>query len=343
VLALGAPLTATKGYTAPEVASAYRRAAELCNSMGGETPELFRALYGTWRVQLLRPEYEEALGLAHRLQELAARSENEMHVAAAHRAFGSTLFYVGDIGEACGHLERVIGSDALRASRTSFIDELLDVTDPWIACHAYQAWVLWLQDRPQDARRMSARAMELAGELGHPFTRVLTLCFDAWLCQFEGDVETTRWRAADALALATEQGFAFWIGWAQVMQGWAWAAGGRPEEGVVRMRDGLEHWHELGSELGNPYFYGLLSSALRQLGDLREARRALDSAEAVAARNGERWWLPELRRMRGELALLDGGPDGKAETHFREALELARARGAGALARRAELSLRGEG
>ena len=86
VLAIGAPLTATKGYSAPEVAAIYRRAAELCASMGGETPDLFRALYGTWRVQLLRPEYVEALSLAHRLEQLAAHSENEMHVAAAHRA-----------------------------------------------------------------------------------------------------------------------------------------------------------------------------------------------------------------------------------------------------------------
>jgi class 3 adenylate cyclase/tetratricopeptide (TPR) repeat protein len=339
-LALGAPLTATKGYTAPEVAAAYRRAAELCASMGGETPDLFRALYGTWRVQLLRPEYDEALRLADRLEELAERSGNAMHVAACHRAFGSTLFYVGeDMGAATAHLERVIGSDALRASRTSFIEELLDVTDPWIACHAYQSWALWLQGRPDEARAMSDRAMRLAGDLGHPFTRVLTLSFDAWLCQWEGDAEATEWRAADALALATEQGFAFWIGWDEIMQGWAWAAGGRHEEGVARLRAGLEHWHALGSELGNSYYYGLLSCALADMGDETGALRALDGAEAIAARKREGFWLPELSRLRGELALRGGGPAPQAREHFSAALELARARGALALAARAERSL----
>jgi class 3 adenylate cyclase/tetratricopeptide (TPR) repeat protein len=339
LLALGAPLTATRGYSAPEVATAYGRAAELCASMGGDTADMFRALYGTWRVQLLRPEYDEALRLAQRLQELAAGSGKEVHVAAAHRALGSTLFYLGgDVRAACRHLERVIGSDALRASRTSFIDELLDVTDPWIACHAYQAWALWLRGRPGEARAMSDRAMELASELGHPFTRVLTLCFDTWLCQFEGDVDATRVRAADALALAGEQGFGFWIGWAEIMLGWAWAAGGR-REGVARMRDGLEHWRAVGSELGNPYFHALLSSALADLGDLPEARRALTAAEAAAARKREGWWGPELLRLRGELVLREGGSPGDARTHFHEAIALARRQGAKELAGRAERSL----
>ena len=239
LLALGAPLTATKGYSAPDVAAIYRRAAALCASMGGETPELFRALYGTWRVQLLRPEYDEAMTIARRLADLAERSGNQTHRAAADRAMGSTLFYLGaDLDGARRHLEQVIASDALRASRTRFIDELLDVLDPWTACHAYQAWALWLQGRPAEARAMSDRAMQLAGELGHPFTRALTLCFDAWLCQFEGDVAATHRRAADALALATEQGFGFWIGWAEIMEGWAVAAGGSPADGVAEMRLG---------------------------------------------------------------------------------------------------------
>lgn len=190
---------------------------------------------------------------------------------------------------------------------------------------------------------MSDLAMRLAGDLGHPFTRVLTLSFDAWLCQWEGDVEATRWRAADALALATEQGFAFWIGWDEILQGWAWAAGGRHEEGVAQLRAGLQHWHALGSELGNSYYYGLLSSALAGMGDLTGARRALDGAEAIAARKREGFWLPELCRMRGELALRDGAPPSQAREIFATAIERARAQGAVALAARAERSLSAAG
>ena len=295
-------------------------------------------------MQLLRPDYAEAMTIARRLADLAERSGNQTHRAAADRALGSTLFYLGDdLDGSRRHLGQVIASDALRASRTRFIDELLDVLDPWTACHAYQAWALWLQGRPAEARAMSDRAMQLAGELGHPFTRALTLCFDSWLCQFEGDVEATHQRAADALALATEQGFGFWIGWAEIMEGWAVAAGGSPAEGVAEMRLGLEHWHAVGSELGNTYFFTLLAATLADAGDVDGARDALADAAAVGERTGEGWWEPELRRMRGELELRAGGDRGVAAAHAAAALALARTRGAEALAARAEETLRRAG
>ena len=269
--------------------------------------------------------------IARRLADLAERSGNQTHRAAADRALGSTLFYLGeDLDGARRHLEQVVASDALRASRTRFIDELLDVLDPWTACHAYQAWALWLQGRPAEARAMSDRAMQLAGELGHPFTRALTLCFDSWLCQFDGDVAATHRRAADALALATEQGFGFWIGWAEIMEGWAVAAGGSPEEGVAEMRRGLEHWHAVGSELGNTYFFTLLASALADAGDVEEARAALADAAEVAERTGEGWWEPELRRMRGARAARGRRPRRRRRARRRRAGAGPRARRRGA-------------
>ena len=98
------------------------------------------------------------------------------------------------------------------------------MVDPWITCHAYQSWALWLVGRTAQARELSDRAMALSKELQHPFTRTLTFCFDAWLCQWEGDVGAVRERAKDALAVAREQGFEFWIGWGEMMLGWADAA-----------------------------------------------------------------------------------------------------------------------
>src|SRR5216684_1617076 len=58
-LAVGVPLTATKGFAAPEAEHAYSRARELCQQLG-ETPQLFPALRGLWTFYLLRAEYETA-------------------------------------------------------------------------------------------------------------------------------------------------------------------------------------------------------------------------------------------------------------------------------------------
>ena len=45
----GVPLSATKGYAAPEVEKAYTRARELCQQVG-ETPQLFPVLWGLWSI-----------------------------------------------------------------------------------------------------------------------------------------------------------------------------------------------------------------------------------------------------------------------------------------------------
>ena len=53
-LALGPALKATKGNTAPEVETAYRRAAEICTRVG-EGPQLWEALFGLWSFYQVRP------------------------------------------------------------------------------------------------------------------------------------------------------------------------------------------------------------------------------------------------------------------------------------------------
>jgi predicted ATPase len=340
LIALGAPLTASKGYSVPEVEETYGRAGQICRSLGDESPQFFRALYGTWRVHLLRADYDKALGFSHQLMRLAERGSSETQLAAARRALGSTLFYLGDDPTAARHcLQAVIDSTSFERSRTSFIDELHDITDPWITCHAYQAWGLWLLGEPDEARAMIERTIDLAARLQHPFTRTLSLSFDSWLWQWQGDPERSRSRARDSLALATDQGFAFWVGWDEMMIGSAEAAMGDAEGGLQMMERGLANWRAVGSELGTTYFLTLKAEAHAAAGELDAAADALDGADAVAERTGEGWWAPEVARVRGQLARLAGQPAADVERRLAEALELARGRDARSLSMRAAASL----
>jgi predicted ATPase len=339
--ALGAPLTAAKGYSVPEVERVYTRAGELCRALGDdETPEFFRALYGTWRVHFMSAAYKRALEFGHQLLRLAEASGNGTQLGAAHRALASTLFYLGDDPPAAHeHLTQVIKSEALERNRTSFIDELHDVVDPWITCHAYQAWALWMTGRPTEARRLSDRALVLSKELQHPFTRALALSFDSWLCQWQGDVAAVRERARDALAVAKEQGFAFWIGWDEIMLGWAETASGSHEEGLEIMTRGLAEWRAVGSELGTTYFFALMAEAQRTAGRLDEAWHSLDAADEISQRTGEGWWQPEVLRLRAVLLGERGAPPAEIERTLNSALSLARSRSASALSLRSAVTL----
>ena len=58
-VALGVPLTFTKGYASAEVGEVYTRARELCGQVA-DTPQLFPSLYGLWAFYLVRAEYKAA-------------------------------------------------------------------------------------------------------------------------------------------------------------------------------------------------------------------------------------------------------------------------------------------
>jgi predicted ATPase len=73
-------------------------------------------------------------------------------------------------------------------------------------------------------------------------------------------------------------------------------------------------------------FLGEFAEASGRAGDVAEGLVAIDEALERAERNEERWYLPELLRIRGDLALREGTPHSadEAEKWLRQSLDLAR-------------------
>ena len=85
---------------------------------------------------------------------------------------------------------------------------------------------------------------------------------------------------------------------------------------------------------------GAMAEGLAELGLVGEALAAVDKGLTSADHGGERFYYPELLRLKGELLLLQAiGQSGSAEQSFSAALCLARRQGALALELRAALSL----
>ena len=298
---LGAPLMATRGYGSAEVEDVYRRALALGDALGDVT-QLFEALYGIFRMHLLRAEYDIALDVADRLCALASRTDQPPLTVAASRAAGCVRVYRGDdLAEALRALEHAIATDAQQRGSGWHGPALNDVADAGITSRAYAAWALWLQGRTAEANAMSDSAVDGARSLGHPFTLALALSFDAWLRQFQGDVAAVRGRAEEAGRFSAEQGFAFWIGWAEIMRGWADGVDGDPTVAAAAIRQGLVDWRATGSQLGTTYFLHLLADVLARAGDVAGALDILGEASAFADETGEGFWLPAISRLRDQL------------------------------------------
>ncbi|HND53922.1 MAG TPA: adenylate/guanylate cyclase, partial [Pirellulaceae bacterium] len=334
---LGVPLQATIGYSAPEVHQTYARAHELCMRLGLTTAQ-FPVLYGMFRYYMLQANYRTARELGSQLLTIADQTRVPHYVVAANRARGAPPVYEGRHTEALPFLQAVIAIQPSSELRTEV--NRYDVVDPWIAARSYLSWATWLLGYPEQSMRHSAEAVRIAEGLGHSFSIALAVSFSQWVHQFRRDVVKTRAAAERALATSREHGFAFWYGWCGIMRGWAIAQQSRGDEAIAEIRQGIADWRAQGSELGSHYYYILLAEACLACRRFDEARTSLDDAQRFARETGEGFYLPELYRLSGRIAL-QSGPSAvsDAESAFRESLELARAQQAKSLELRAAVDL----
>lgn len=330
---LGVPETALHGYGSPATEEVYARAQELSDRVGQHSGA-YQALYGLHRTRMLQAKYPQARELGNRLADLAeANPQKTEFTVGVGRALGSLAFYLGhDQHVTLAHLERTLTAPDAGVPG-AYLAGLNDVVDPVITSQLYAAWATWLTGNPKEARRLSDAAVAAARNFGHPFTLCLALCFDTWLCQFEGDAELTIRRASESLERATAHGFPFWIGWARVLGAWGEARLGSTDA-LEEMRAGLAAWMAQGSKLGVTYFLGLIASVEMDVGDVVAADATLGEALHLVDELDEHFWEAELLRLRASVDRARGAADTDVDATLDRAARVARSQGADALVER---------
>ena len=147
----------------------------------------------------------------------AQRQPDIVLQVAGHFALGVSLAFVGELVTASEHLTQAVALSTPTQHPQSLA--LIGV-DLGVFCRAWLSHVLWLLGTPAQALTMNQAAQALAADLGHPFTQVLALDYAALLHQWRGEVPRTLALANTAMALGTEQGFAYYLAWATILQGW---------------------------------------------------------------------------------------------------------------------------
>jgi predicted ATPase len=166
------------------------------------------------------------------------------------------------------------------------------------------------------------------------------------LYQFRRQEHAAQEQVERALALCTEQGFAYYHAWAAILQGWILSARGQLEEGMAQIRQGLAALRATGAGVRCPHYLGQLADACGKAGQVNEGLSVVDEALALVHTTGERWPEAELHRLRGELLMVQSVAAGlkptltqEVETCFRQGLDLARRQRAKSLELRAAMSL----
>ena len=340
---LGAALSATQGYAAPEVARTYARARELCEQVG-DTAQLSPVLIGLGRFYLVRGEFQTARDIAAQLLAIAEATGDTVALLAAHNALGGVSFYAGDFEAALAHLERGIALYDPRAHSPNRSPAFRLGQDPGVSCMTHAAMTLWMLGYPDRAASRMQEAFALARSLDHPFSVSYACHFGAGVHQWRGDRQAVRDVEDEALALDTEHGFGLFLTAGAIQRGWLLAEGGREEEGLAQMRDGLARHRAIGAEVLVPAFLALVAEVHEKLGRLAEGRSAVSEAVAAGQRSGQHYWEAELYRLRGALTRPSAvagtaAAADDAESCFLQAIGVARSQKAKSLELRAATSL----
>jgi predicted ATPase/class 3 adenylate cyclase len=333
---LGVSLVAVQGYAAPEVERVYTRSRTLCQEVGG-TPQLFQVLRGLIMFYLVGGHMQTAHDVA---EQLLSRTERQSEVAPrmlGHYLLGLVLFFRGVLGEAVQHFTQAIAIYDRQQHRHLAHVYGIDIG---VSAQSHRACALWLLGYPDQALAESQEALTLAQEMAHPFSLVGAQLWLAWLHQFRLEPQAVYDRATGSAALATQQGFALYVAWAIVTQGWALTRQDQEAAGIAKMREGIEAAAATGAEAWSPYLLALLAAATEAEGQPEAGLRVLSAAQDMVARSGQRFYEAELSRLAGVLELARSpAAQSQAEGAMRYALDVARRQQTKSLELRAATSL----
>lgn len=334
--AIGGPLIAIHGYTAPQLGTAFTRAHALCEELD-DADALFATLSGKFIFHFVRGDYGAMQSLAAQAQRAAESTKDMALELGARRLAALVAMHAGDFLSARSEFDVILRRYDPGVHRPPPVHY---VHDPKASALPYLAIVLWILGYPEQAKKASRAAFEYAAELNQTnLTAHVAIYAGAGPAELVGDVAATRAHADAVIDLADQHSLNYWRISGLVLRGWAMAQEGDPENGLALMRKNLKARDGLGASWFQVRYLCMLASTYLQLGDGDKGLTAVAEAKDLAARNDERMWASELSRIYGELQRISGAPPGEVETYLQDALNVARRQSAKSLELRAAVSL----
>jgi DNA-binding SARP family transcriptional activator len=321
--AMAAPLNARYGYSSLELQRTLERSIVLAESSGDKN-SLLAGLVALWMSRFVQGRAADGYQTATRA--LALVDPGSELSGPAHFAVGGSAISLGMPAEALRHLE-------LAAKLTSGDLPLSVGTRPEVHGMAWAAHAHWLLGH-DDARSTCLEAIKLARAIDHPYSLAVALAYGAITHQMRHDMSELRDTAGELRDLCDRYGFAYYREWGLVLDGWSRTDG----SGIDLARRGISNLKSEGSFARMPYWLSLLADLLARGNRPGAARATLDAALVAGHTHDDRWWLPEVMRMRAAY-----DDDDAAISRLRSAAQMASAHGSTALLRRCEHDLAGRG
>jgi predicted ATPase/class 3 adenylate cyclase len=335
-IALGTPLIAVHGYSAPQTGAAYRRARVLCERLGEAEP-LVATLSGEFVYCFVRGDYPMMRRLSDEARQVSERLPNPVIRLASHRLAGITAMHFGAFPEARSEFETILQLYDAQQHRSQPVHY---VHDPQVSALTYLALVLWILGFPDQARHLSKMAFRCAAELDQAnLTAHVHNFAGAGLDELLDDVAGVQAHGDAIVELADRHSLGYWRVNGLILRGWAMVRQGAAEAGIALMRRNAADRAALGVGWYQARYLCMLAAAYAQVGQAEPGLCVIAEAKDLVARNDEHMWEGELDRIEGELVRVKGGSTAEIEACFARAIAMTRTQGAKSLELRATCSL----
>lgn len=286
-----------------------------------------QVLWGIWTLRMKEGDHRAGLTVARRIQDAASRSGNAADSAVGYRAVGTSYHYSGNQRAAHQAFAAVLDLPAtvFREDHQAWL-----LTDLRIQSQAMLARALLLQGLVAEAHQQALASFDAARAADHGMSICFTLRYGLWAVELVlGNLPAAEAAVRTMVETATARNFNLWQRQGRCLAAMIAIRRGDYAAGTVQLRAAIDDSINVNFSLGYSEMLGVLVEGLLGTREYGEALATLRTAIDWSDRTGERWYLAELLRLEGELALK--APDvtkAEADAAFRRAMEVAREQGA---------------
>jgi class 3 adenylate cyclase/predicted ATPase len=328
-LALATARSSAIGYAAREVMDAYKQARRLCEELG-DAKRLYAVLAGQWLYQFTRVERGAALHTAEEFLQLAGDRGNRE----ASLLVGMSLYQLGKLEPAESFVRQALSPGKSIDQRPLAVKAIQDGRVSALMFHSMLLCLLGYLDQADAPKR---EALERARSLSHPYTLAFALAFACKAHWFYDEAMVPVAQAAELATLSAEQGYSLFLPVGSFHLGRAMIRNGRAPQGIAEMEKGIASYRATGANWTMPYHLGVLAFSYGESAQPEQGLRVIEEALGQAQRTQERWFEPELHRIKGELCARLSR-EGEAEIAFKRAARVAQAQRARLCELRARIS-----
>ena len=331
-------LVPLKSISAPETFAALTAAKQLLDRGVGTDLQRVSVLYGLCTATILRAEMMQAFDLARQIISVAERQNDPTYQLVGYRLLATLQFYAGQNREALHTLQ--ISAKYRDPARQRPISYRFG-WDPALAVLCFEMLVRLSLGLLDSAAEIGERVRAELADHGHPPSiATATFCGGTWPMAVLRDFDSLERESAALVAYCTEQKVEQIRLLAGLHHAYARAMREPVEANITPIRAAHDAVRQTNSHAGNSFLFASLAEALLVAGDFAGSDAVLRDAFAFTEQSGEGYWLADLHRLQGQLALRQPLPDRRlAEICFTRAIEVARSQEARLLELRAATDL----